>query len=249
MLVDLLSPANYIMINREAIKIFGLNTAVYCSELLTIYKKAVKKKAFFDNGFFKVDRKYITDQTSLDVEAQLTCDLNLKKINVIKIHDDDPNVIYFDIEIFSSLLASEDIKLLDNVAKKVSVKAKGVKASERKYIIQSLKDSIRCNNYDVLTSLRDWIDAVMADPKKYLSIQQVEIFKDKLEEYCQGDVNLALKIIKSATVHQYVDCQWAINAYEKDLSVKSSINKRSPLQLNINPQKTTNNSNLSSEVF
>ena len=123
------------------------------------------------------------------------------------------------------------------------------KTSERKYIIQSLKDSIRCNNYDVLTSLRDWIDAVMADPKKYLSIQQVEIFKDKLEEYCQGDVNLALKIIKSATVHQYVDCQWAINAYEKDLSVKSSINKRSPLQLNINPQKTTNSSNLSSEVF
>ena len=39
MLVDILSPANYIMINRDAIRILGLNTAVYCSELLTIYKK------------------------------------------------------------------------------------------------------------------------------------------------------------------------------------------------------------------
>ena len=39
MLIDLLNSSNYIMINRDAIRVFGLNTAVYCSELLNIYKK------------------------------------------------------------------------------------------------------------------------------------------------------------------------------------------------------------------
>ena len=248
MLVDLLSPANYIMVNREAIKILGLNSAVYCSELLTIYKKAVKKKAFFEGGFFKVDRKYISDQTSLDVEAQSICDLNLQKVKIIKIDEKDPDLIYFDVEVFSSILASEDIKLLDSVSKTVVAKPKGVSALGRKRIIQSLKDSIRCNNYNVLTSLRDWIDTIMADPKRYISIQQVELFKDKLEDYCKGDVDLALKIIQSATIHQYIDCQWAINSYEKDCNVKSTLVKSQPLKT-VTPQKVTQINKLSDEVF
>ena len=64
MIVDLLSPANYIMVNRDAVKTLGLNTAVYTSELLTIYKKVVTKKKFVnDDKFFEVDRAYIEKQT------------------------------------------------------------------------------------------------------------------------------------------------------------------------------------------
>ena len=226
MLIDLLNSSNYIMINRDAIRVFGLNTAVYCSELLNIYKKAVEKKKLYDGQYFKVDRNYIEKQTSIPVEEQLKCDLNLVKVNVIKISENDPDIIYIDIEVYASILSSEDVKLLDTVSAKVKAKnVKGSKASQRERIIVNLKSSIECKTVPVLVALRDWIDSVMSDPKKYLSVQQVSLFKEKLDEYCNGDLQMALKLIEIATIHQYVDCQWAINAYEKDKQIQSSIQK------------------------
>ena len=65
MLIDILNSSNYISVNRDAIRIFGLNTAVYCSELLTIYKKAITKKKLYDDNYFKVDRSYIEKQISI----------------------------------------------------------------------------------------------------------------------------------------------------------------------------------------
>ena len=223
MLADLLSPANYIMVNRDAIRIFGLNTAVYCSELLTIYKKVVTKKKFVnDENFFIVDRNYIQKQTSLDVTEQLKCDINLAKVNIIKISEDNPNVIYFDIEVFGSVLASEDIKVLESVSSKVKVsKTKGISSSEKEYTIQKLKESIECKNSQVLFKLRDWIDTIYAAGKG-VSKAQVRLFKSKLDDYCAGDVQKALKIIDIAIVRAFLDCQWAINEYEKETKTRST---------------------------
>lgn len=220
MLADLLSPANYIMVNRDAIKILGLNTAVYCSELLTIYKKVVTKKKFVnDEGYFQVDRDYIQKQTSLEVEDQLKCDLNLAKVNIIKIDETNPNIIFFDIEIFSSVLASEDIKLLDNVAKKVKVdNPKGTKQADKQYTIQRLKDGIECKTPQVLFKLREWVESVF-ESGKGMSKAQIKLFKDKLDDYCNGDVVKALAVIDIAIAHSYIDCQWAIQTYEKNNNV------------------------------
>lgn len=251
MLIDLLNSANYIMVNRDAIRIFGLNTSVYCAELLNIYKKAVEKKKLFEGNFFKVDRAYITKQTSITVEEQIKCDLNLIKVNVIKVDKDNPDIIYFNIETYASILSSEDIKLLDNVSKKVKVaNPKATKATQRERIIVNLKESIQCRTYELLVALRDWIDSVMSDPNKYLSTQQVALFKDRIDDYCNGDLALALEIVRIATIHQYIDCQWAINTYEKDKKVQASINAL-PTKTTVRKteQRKTLVKNLSDEVF
>ncbi len=250
MLADLLSPANYIMVNRDAIRILGLNTAVYCSELLTIYKKVVTKQKFVnDEKYFKVDREYIKKQTSLDIQDQLKCDINLAKVNIIKIDSENPNVIFFDIEIFSSVLASEDIKLLDNVAKKVQVEnPKGVKQADKNYVIQRLKDGIECRTPQILFKLREWIDSLF-EAGKGLSKAQVKLFKDKLDDYCNGDLEKALAIIEIAIIHSYIDCQWAINTYEKDHNVRNIVTN-SPNRYsftNTNEQRKT--TKVSEEVF
>lgn len=247
MLADLLNSANYIMVNKDAIRIFGLNTSIYCAELLNIYKKAVEKKKLLENNFFKVDRNYITKQTSLTVEDQIKCDLNLVKVNVIKVSTEDPDIIYFDIETYASILSSEDVKLLDNVSKKVKVaNPKSTKAAQRERIIVNLKQSIQCRTYELLEALRGWIDSVMSDPNKYLSVQQVALFKDKIDDYCNGDLPLALAIVKVATIHQYIDCQWAINAYEKDKQVQAAIASNGVRKTE---QKQTSCKKLGSEVF
>ena len=217
MLIDLLNSSNYIMVNMDAIRIFGLNTAVYCAELLNIYKKAVTKKKLYDDVYFKIDREYIKKQTSIEIEDQLKCDANLLKVDIIKINEENPDIIFFDVEVYASLLSSEDIKLLDKVSAKVKVaNPKGTKQAQRDRIIVALKESIECKTYEVLTGLKGWIDSIMADPKRYLSKQQVAAFKDRLDDYCNGDLQKALEIIRLATVHAYVDCQWAINVYERN---------------------------------
>lgn len=218
MLIDILNSSNYIMVNMDAIRIFGLNTAVYCAELLNIYKKAVSKKKLYNEGkYFKIDRDYIKKQTSIEVEDQLKCDANLLKVNIITPDKEDPDIIFFDVEVYASLLASEDIKLLDKVSSKVKVaNPKGTKQVQRERIIVNLKESIECKTPEVLFALKGWIDSIMSDPKRVMSKQQVVIFKNTLDDYCDGDLNKALKLIEIATTHMYVDCQWAINLYERD---------------------------------
>ncbi len=225
MLIDLLNSSNYIMVNMEAIRIFGLNTAVYCSELLNIYKKAVTKNKLYNENYFKIDRDYIKKQTSLEIEDQLKCDANLRKVNIIQPDETNPDIIYFDVEIYASLLSSEDVKLLDKVSAKVKVEnPKNIKQVQRDRIIIALKESIRCKTVPVMQKLQEWIDSIMADPNKYLSKQQVSAFKDTLDDYCNGDLQKALDIINIAMIQGYINCQWAINLYERDNKPRMSSN-------------------------
>lgn len=223
MLVDLLNSYNYLMINKDAIQILGLNTAAYCSELLNVYKKAKIKNKLLDCNYFKVDRKYITEQTSLSVEDQLKCDLNLEKVSIIKRDASNPDIIFFDIEVYASCLSSENVQLLEQVSEKVKAKTtKGVKAAAKEHMIVALKESIECKDLDILYALRDWIDAICNSPNKFLNKNQVKIFKDRIDDYCDGNKPLALEIIKVATIHAYVDCDWAINTYVRSKSMKAS---------------------------
>jgi len=223
MLIDLLNSANYLMVNMEAIRIFGLNTAVYCSELLNIYKKAVVKNKLYNSKYFKIDREYIKKQTSIEVEDQLKCDTNLRKVNIITPDEADPDIIHFDVEVYASILSSEDVKLLDKVSSKVKIEnPKNVKQAQRTRIIVALKESIECKTISVLQKMQEWIDSVMADPKRFMSKQQITAFKNKLDDYCNGDLQKALAILDIATIHGYIDCQWAINLYERDNKPLSS---------------------------
>lgn len=216
MLIDLLNPSNYVMINLEAINVLGLINAAYCSELIVISKKAVKKNKTYNKKFFKIDREYIKERLNISIEEQLRCDLNLANVGIIEVNPENPDIISIDIEKYASILASEDIKLQDEVNKAVSKpQNKVTKRTNKDRHIINLKETIDCRNVDVLFALRTWIDNVFEN-NKYLTKTQVALFKDKLDDYCNGDVQKALKLIEIATIHTYIDCQWAINIYEKE---------------------------------
>jgi len=216
MLVDLLNSYNFITINLNSIKIFGLNTSVYIAELLNIYKKAYIKNKLIESSYFKIDRKFISDRTSLTIEEQLKSDANLMKIGVINKHNDDPDNINFDFELFTSIISSEDKKLIKEISEKVKVKnPHGVKETKRQLILNGLKNSIECSNYELLTALRNWLDSIFANPNVYMSKKLVKEFQDELNNYTQGDLDLALKIVNIATTQSYRTCSFAINIYEK----------------------------------
>lgn len=220
MLVDLLSSENYLQVSIDAIHRFGLELATYCAALLNVSRKAQIKKKLYNGKFFKLDREYITAQTSLSLDDQYKCDKNLEKVDVLVVDEKDPDLIQINVEQFVSILASEDIKLVKKVQEKVKIKnPRGVKQNNKLHYIQKLKESFECRTPDIMFGIYGWIDTITADPNKYLSEAQVRLFKDKLDEYCNGDLAKAKKIIELATTHAYIDCQWAINLYEKENNI------------------------------
>lgn len=247
MLVDIFDNGNSISINYKTIQIFGLPTAVYLTELINIYKKAVRKNKIIDDDYFKVDRRYVYNLLSLTNEEQIVCDLNLVKTSVLKKSKDDPDVLKLDIKLYLSLLSSEDLDLYENIKKQMRVsKPKGTKESQRQQTINALKNSIECSNYELLTALRGWVDGVYSRPNGFLSRSAIKIFQDTLNNYTKGDLDLALRVVQIATVQGYRDCQWAINMLEESEKRKKASNRTA---IRVTEQSVVDKSELSDTVF
>ena len=246
MLLDVFDNDNSISINYKTIQIFGLPTAVYLTELINIYKKATRKNKL-ENGYFKVDRNYINNILSLSIEEQLTCDLNLSKTAVLKKSDDNPDLIKLDVAMYLSILTNGDFKLYENIKKEMAVKKpKGMKESGRRHVINALKDSIQCSNFELLSALRDWVEGVYSNPNGFLSKSAIKIFQDTLNDYTKGDLDLALRIVKIATVQGYRDCTWAINLFEE--SERKRI-KQQNNSVRVTQQQIADKKDLSDIVF
>ena len=247
MLLDVFDNDNSISVNYRTIHIFGLPTAVYLTELINIYKKATRKNKLVEDGYFKVDRKYVNNVLCLTPEEQIICDLNLIKTSVLKKSSDNPDILKIDIKLYLSLLCSEDMKLYDDVKKQMKVqKPKGTKESQRQQYINVLKNSIECSNYELLTALRDWVEGVYARPNGFLSKSSIKIFQDTLNSYTKGDLDLALRVVQIATVQGYRDCQWAINMLEDSEKRKK---KQNNSQIRVTEQEVADKKQLSDIVF
>ena len=215
MLLDLFRNDNYITINTKLVKLFGFEVAVYCSELTNILGKAFKKNKV-DNGYINVDRKYIEERTTLNIDSQIKCDKNLTKLNIVLVDSEDPNRLYINVEELARIVTNEDEKTLSSLSKKISKTPKGTKLTKQQIIIKELKDGITCSDETLTKSLRDWVDSVYAKPGGFLSKVAVKTFMDDLMTYTNGDLDIALKIVNIASIRGYKECQWAINIYEQD---------------------------------
>lgn len=257
-MLEFLSSENYVEYNIILANILGLNGAVYCSEILNIQNKAKQKNKLVDNDYVKLNRDYIKKRTTLSIEEQLTVDANLIKINLLKKHQDDPDIVKLDLKLLISLMSSDDVELVDNIRDKLKLKTtKEIKGSKRQRNIAELKESISYSNYELVTAMRDWIDSIYSKPNGYLSKPVLKIFEDTLNDYTMlkdgsgmRDLDLALRLIKIATTQGYKDCQWAINVYERDqaiLAKKEAIQKTQVVRTTEQVKATIDK--LSDEVF
>ena len=227
MLVDVLSSDNYLYVNVGAVKILGLNNAIYCSELLRIYRKATKKKKIDDKGFFKVDRTYLKSRTSLSFEEQVECESSLSRINLVTINKDYLDTIKFDDKLYMSIITQEDSKFLNELAKKVRTSKQTAKEVKRDRIILALKDNISNADEDIHTALEKWIDTLFINSKVLMTKETIAEFENSLVSYCGTDKKKALRLIEIATSQSWKNCLWEIKAYEQEQSLsKKNLNKR-----------------------
>ena len=251
MLIDMINVNNYGSYNRVVAQLFGLSAAVYCNELISIYQKAIKKNKIIDGEYFNLDRRYITNQTTLTNEEQLTIDEKWMQVGLLEKHIDNPDVIKLDIDMLVAILSGQDKDAIDKIVKVIKIKGKGAeKESKRQITIKALKYSMVCSNYELLTALRGWVDSIYANPNGYLSKMSIKTFQDTLNEYTKGDLDVALSIVKIASIQGYKDCNWAINTYERDLSIKKKnetlLNSRLP---RVTMQKRATKDTLSSVTY
>lgn len=206
------SEENYGSFNTKCAKIFGLECAVYLQQLISILDKVIRKNKFIEETYFKIDRKYIKDRTTFDKIKQKNLELILKKLNIIQEKDDD--VITLDLDLLTSILLEEDKDELKRLTQICKNNSKEVKDGEkREAIIVNLQASVVCSNDELLHKLQDWVEVCMRN--KYLNAVTVRQFQNELNNYTQGDLDMALEIVDIAIERIYTQCQWAINLFER----------------------------------
>lgn len=236
MLLDLFSTDNYASFNKKLAHIIGLDESIYVNQLLNIIVKATKKKKVYD-GYINVDRKYIYNQTTLDIESQMKIDSKLNELNILERNFDDPDLIKLDIELLASITSNDDIELINDIKKKMKKDKRLEKEIKEASIIKSMSSAIKCQNQVLYEALVEWIRVIISDKKSFLTKALVQEFEVKLFNYVKGDLNKALEIVNIATLNGYKDIAWSIKKYEQELKDNKKL------------QQTSTYENLSQKTF
>ena len=247
MLIDLLSTDNLASYNTKIANVMGLHTAIYINELINISNKAIAKNKLIADKFFVLDRKYITRRTTLGLEEQLTIDTKLIKVAVIQKADNSTDTLYLDIDKLAAIISSDDSEYLDKVKKKTEVKTTalpGMKMTLRQKQVEEFKKGLTIVHAELREAYEGWIEGVYANPKGFLSKTAVKVFIQTVDEFANGYLDIALEVIKIATINGYRDAQWAINKYNEDYN-KNIANRKRNTAVNI----SGNRGKLGEEVF
>lgn len=235
MLIELLSHSNYGSFNITVAHMLNLETAVYLSELMNINEKALRKNKLQDNHFV-LDRKYITDRTTLSLEKQEELDETLIKIGILEKSEDGK--LSLNITVLTSILSSTDEKLLKPLIKVAKQPAK--KGTKAEAIRDNLKTNIVTTNEELVEAYSDWIDAVYAKDG-WMSKKSVICAQNVVDTFSNRNLDVALKVIEIATINGYRDMSWAVNNYKRDYNVSYVVQP--------SPSTPPNPVRLSDEVF
>ena len=217
MWLDVMSQYNTLQVNIKLANLLGLEVATYWAALMDVYARVVNKKKedLLDNdGYFELDRDYITKRTTLTLDKQLEIDTGLNKIEVLFQDENDINSIKLDVEKLCAILVDDSIDAIRDVQRRSKLRredtARAKKASVRINLVAALKET----DTDVLAAYNNWIDALL-EAKKPITRQALDIYQNNLNNYTDNK-QTKIKILEIATTNAYTEFAWAMKIYEKD---------------------------------
>ena len=211
MLIELLSPSNHVTFNIKLAQILGLKAAVYISQLLDINEKAMRKGKVED-GFFTIDRKYVESRSTLTRDEQMSIEKDLVNIGIIVRNEEKRNSVCLKLDSLTSIMMSPDEDLLRDISNLSKTKKKPTKSE---IIKEALKDNIITTNIELRDAYCEWIDSVI-EKKGIMTKAAVTYGQNDLDKFTNRDLDMALAILKIASIHGYDDLTWAMNTYNKD---------------------------------
>lgn len=244
MLIDLLASDNYLNLNIPMINLLGLHRSVYIAFILN--EQARKNSS--QDGFIELARSEISNTLTFNIEEQKSLEQQLENIGVItrdvSTEESERFKVKINLNVLYSLFASSDEMTTVNIKNIVKEKTtKGTKGlSQRQKQCNELKYNLTAPNKELLEAYQGWVDGVYSNPKGFLSARSIKLFQQRVDEFAQGNLDLALKLIDIATVHGYRDATWAINLFNKDYA--ATFNKQYDRQTSIKPR-----AQLGDEIF
>ena len=217
MLIELLSMSNYGHFNIKLAHILGLEHAIYLTEIMNINEKAIRKEKI-EEDFFTIDRKYIEQRTTINSKKQEEIEKTLLKIGILEKSDENPDTISLNITILTSILMNPDEKLIKNINKIIKQNSKSPKVKKDEAIKQNLKSQIFTTNDELSEAYSKWIEAVY-DKYGWMTGEAVIAAQETIDGFSNRNLDLALNIIRIATINGYRDMSWAIKSYKKDYNV------------------------------
>lgn len=210
MLIDFISNNNIGTYNIKFANIFGLETAVYLNELLNINEKAIRKNKISD-CYFHIDREYLQTRTTLCAETQISIENKLIELGIMIKPKDKIDDLKLDVVELVALLSSDDEDLKNGIEKLAKLKKK---KSKTESLSDNLKRFVNSGNEIVDEYLKQWVEEVVEKIGRFNKIGVID-GQDKIIKFSNGDVNVAVEIIKIAAINGYKDMDWAINSYKE----------------------------------
>lgn len=210
MLVNLLASSNKGSFNISIAQIFGLKVAVYIDAVINVIEKAYRKKRIKD-GFIYLDREYIGRMTTVTIEEQLEFDKLLETIGVLYKKPD--GALNLDLIELSNLLMSDNESLtidIKDIANKIH---KRRKVSKEETTAERLKACITTSNEELRTAYSQWIDSVISKDG-WMSSTSVMWGEQIVDAASNHNLDVALTIIKLASLNGYRDMNWAVERFK-----------------------------------
>lgn len=193
---------------------FGVN----CAVMLSFIDNSLA------NGITALSRDDIFNNTGVDADKQKEVEEVLTECGVLTVtrfsNRADKNYYKIEEQRLVSALSEKslaEIVLGDSAKVTESEKTSAKRITQKSQLVEKLKRSIKTSDPIVRQYMCDWIDAVHASPKGYLSVQGVTISEQELSAYSASQ-EVQIAILKIAIVNSYRDLTWAIQRYEKDHS-------------------------------
>lgn len=222
--IDISSQENHIMINCSIAKTFGLETATYWAVLNSVLFQVQKKNKYDELGFFKLDRKYITDKTTLSAQAQKKIEAQLASFGILAIDPSSSNRLCVDVSRMLSYISNRDATELLKQSMQITKEEKKVakaetdpisKAEQKEKKIQGMVKTM--TNYlveidpDLFEAYRIWIDSMIRS--KRLTGIQVQNFEVAINQYAQSNKQLKLDLLRIAAERTYSNLEYVVSVY------------------------------------
>lgn len=183
--------------NREVAKRYGLVAAVYIDELINVLVQ-VKKKETYDpeTGFFKLNRHYITDRTTVTADSQYQCDKAFTSDGFLETDQFDPDKLRLNMANFVAVMSNDkvgEIKTVSNTEEKPKkrrdpeAKKKGMIGTMCRFMETLVTDE------DLKKAYTEWIAACIE--QKTLTKVAVQHFIEDLNSFA-SDKNTQLDQIR-----------------------------------------------------
>lgn len=173
--IDLMASDSKGSFNRMAANRYGLEAAVYLEELLNVLVQVKRKATHDSSGFFRLDRKYIQDRTTLTSGKQLKCDSMFSQLGFLDIDPNDPDRIVIKMSKLVQELSDESMPMKNGKPVKVKVeKAPVDKEGRIKGMIGNMSKHMESlvEDEDLRSAYRDWIAAcVMTKTLNKISVE------------------------------------------------------------------------------